>query len=159
MKGFRYRLEPVLGHRRFQEDEAQAALSQAQDAHDNERRCLAMLEGQARSVWSRLQHEPGGVIDVDAAQRALVDLSAMAREVAGQEARVQAARQEVEEKQAALARARQERKKLERHREHAHEAFRLEVARAEERAVDDIVCTRHAHRAGAGSAWGRGGLP
>ena len=158
MKGFRYRFESVLGHRRFQEDEAQAALFQAQGAHDSERRCLAMLEGQARSVLSRLQHEPGGVIDVDAARRALVDLSAMAREVAGQEVRVQAARREVDEKQAALTQARQERKKLEKHREHAREAFRLEVARAEERAVDDIVCTRHAHRAEASSAWDQGGV-
>ena len=102
MKGFRYRLESVLGYRKFQEDDAQAALFQAQGVYESERQCLAMLEGQARSVWARLQHEPGGVIDVDAAQRALVDLSAMAREVAGQEARVQAAGREVEEKQAAL---------------------------------------------------------
>ena len=139
MKRFRFRLEQVLRVRRVQEDQAKAELLTANhNAHLTARR----VEERLAAYESRAL--PGGAQPYEAFEHALFMLDAAAGAVDVARADHRAALDVVDERRAAWAGARRRVAALERLEERRRAEHDVEMRRAEDQLVDDLVVARHA---------------
>ena len=139
MKRFRFRLEQVLRVRRLQEDLARAALMHAH------------LEAQtaATAVNARIADyanaaRPSGAQTYESFKRMQFELDNAAGAIKVARATYRDAMTVVDQQRAEWAAARQRVAALERLEERKREEHAVEVRRAEDRLVDDLVVARHA---------------
>jgi len=141
VKRYRFRLEAVLRVRRLQEDAARAALAEATSAVGLAE--AAEVRAAARLGTLRDEAAPSGAQAWEAHRR--VQLTA-AEELAARTAELGLARAERRERQRSLADARTRVRALERLDERRRAEHAREVARQDERAVDDLVTSRFRRR-------------
>lgn len=141
MKRFSFRLEAVLRVRRIQEDQVRARLVAAN--RDVTLAAAKVVERQAR--YDTIER-PLGVASHDELERAWFALDAAAGAVRFAHDEQLAAEARAAEIRVEWTEARRRTEVLERLRERAHEEWVVEVRRAEDRAVDELVVARH-HRA------------
>lgn len=142
MKGFRFRLQPVLDLRELEEDEAARVLGDARRVEASEREQLSCLTGLRDSVEAEL--DAGGAVALDPrhVMSCLGYLSRLQGRIAVQTEEVQKAARESEERREELVLASMERRKLERLKERRHEEHLEQVRVAEERELDDVRTSR-----------------
>lgn len=146
MASFKFKLEPVLRHRRIQEEQAQRELAKA----FGERVMLQQrLRGmQDTIITSKRQLGDGlvGRVDLDAVSgfaRYSLQVAATARGMLGQ--LVQAEKQ-IEARRIELTKAMQARKALELLRDKQHRAWQAEQARREDAALDELAVQAYSRR-------------
>ena len=142
MKRFRFRLEQVLRVRRLQEEMARGALmvanGQARAAADTVNARVAEYTEAAR---------PSGAQSYDAFQRLQSRLDNAAGAITVARVEYRNALAVVDERRAEWAEARRRVAALERLEERRRDEHAIEVRRAEDRLVDDLVVARHARGA------------
>lgn len=138
MKKFRFRLDPVLRVRRLQEDLARGELLRAN-------RDLAVATGELAGRNESYEHapRPAGVQASEAFHRTWFRLDAAARAVLAAEAVRQARQDEADLRREEWTAASQRVSALERLEERARDEWAVEIRRAEDRLVDDLVVSRH----------------
>jgi len=142
MSVFRFALQPLLDARRRAEDEARARMFAAANESERERERAAALRA-AFVRAGRVLHAPIGERDA----RALRDALAAAELYGDALARADAAVRRAAEREAAardhFTSARAEHRQVEALRDRARAAFREELARREERELDEAAGARH----------------
>ena len=139
MKRFRFRLEQVLRVRRVQEDMARAALLHA---HREARAAAESVN--ARIADYAAASRPNGAQSYEAFNRMQFDLDNAAGAIAVARAEYRQALDVVDRHRADWAAARQRVAALERLEQRRRDEHAIEVRRAEDRLVDDLVVARHA---------------
>jgi flagellar protein FliJ len=139
LKRFRFRLEQVLRVRRLQEDMARAAL-----LHANHEARNAADAVNARIADYAAAARPNGAQTYDAFNRMQFDLDNAAGAISVARAEYRRALDVVEQYRAEWAAARQRVAALERLEARRRDEHAIEVRRAEDRLVDDLVVARHA---------------
>jgi flagellar export protein FliJ len=139
VKRFRFRLAQVLHVRRVQEDQAKAAVLVANRAAHGE----AMLVERRLSDY-RDRSMPTGAHSYETFERALFLLDTAAGAVTSARAAHREALAVVAEKRAAYEHAHRRVAALERLETRRREEYEIEMRRAEDRLVDDLVVARHA---------------
>jgi flagellar FliJ protein len=139
LKRFRFRLEQVLRVRRLQEDIARRALM-----HANHHARVAATAVNARVEEYTTAARPGGSQSYDTFNRMQSHLDNAAGAITIARAEYQLALGAVEERRAEWAEARRRVAALERLEERRRDEHAIEVRRAEDRLVDDLVVARHA---------------
>ena len=143
MRRYRFRLDAVLRVRRLQEDVARGALAEATATVGRAEGAVARADAWLDGL--RAKAGPPGPLAWEAQRR--VQLAA-ADELTSRVTELGAARTEQRARQAALADARMRVRALERLDERRRAEHAREVARQDERVVDDLVTSRY-HRRGA----------
>jgi flagellar export protein FliJ len=142
MKRFRFRLDQVLHVRRVQEDQARFQLLSAnRDAH------LAAVRVEERLAQYAERSMPSGPQPYEAFERALFLLDSGAAAVGAARATHRETLAVVEAKRAEWTDARRRVAALERLEERRRAEHAVEVQRAEDQLVDDLVVARHARGA------------
>jgi flagellar export protein FliJ len=139
LKRFRFRLEQVLRVRRLQEDLARAALMHA----NNDARAAADRVN-ARIAEYTAASRPGGAQSYDTFNLMQSHLDNAAGAITVARAAYRQSLEAVEERRAEWAAARQRVAALERLEQRRRDEHAIEVQRAEDRMVDDLVVARHA---------------
>jgi flagellar export protein FliJ len=139
MKRFRFRLDQVLHVRRVQEDRARFHLLSAnRDAH------LASAVVDERLAAYAERRMPTGTQSFEDFERAVFRLDAAAGAIGVARARHREALAVVEERRTEWTGARRRVAALERLEERRRAEHAIEVQRAEDQLVDDLVVARHA---------------
>lgn len=138
MKKFRFRLDPVLRVRRLQEDLARGELLRA-----NRDLAVATSELAGRNDSYEQVPRPAGLQSAETFHRTWFRLDAAARAVRAAEAARQARQEEADLRREEWAAASQRVSALERLEERARDEWAVEIRRAEDRLVDDLVVSRH----------------
>jgi flagellar export protein FliJ len=133
---FRFRLDPVLGHRERCEDERKRELSVAQRALLEAENAREVLVRARESGRDRLRRQHTG-LDVDQLRASYAHLAYLDRVIDVAEGQVAIAMQHVEHARAALLVATKEKKVLEALKTRRRAAFDLETALAAQRELDD----------------------
>lgn len=143
MSAFRFRLEKVLQLRKHEERQAALRLAEARREAEEARRALEALEAIREQGRDRLARAHGAGSFAGHLQnlRYLVDRIGQLVTEAG--AATRAAEERVSAMLAELSAALQERRIVDRLRERSLEQWRVEQARAEQKAMDDVAATRH----------------
>jgi flagellar FliJ protein len=142
MKKFRFRLDQVLHVRRVQEDRARFQLLSAnRDAH------LASALVDERLAAYAERRLPTGTQSFEDFERAVFRLDAAAGAIGVARARHREALVVVDERRAEWTDARRRVAALERLEERRRAEHAVEVQRAEDQLVDDLVVARHARGA------------
>ncbi len=142
MKGFRFRLEPVLGVREFSLERARLGLAGAVQTHEVAVIEEARANEDARRSESSLSERLRAGLDAREARAgaaALDDVRARAREASERRA---AARARVEEERARVRDAHRAVRSLEILREQAFAAWQAEWRRREQRELDEVAIER-----------------
>lgn len=139
MKRFRFRLEHVLRVRRLQEDMARAALM---TAHHDARAAADVLNARVEDYTSAPR--PSGAQTYDDFNRTQSHLDNAAGAIDAARAVYSRALDVVDARQHAWAAARQRVAALERLEARRRDEHAIELRRAEDRLVDDLVVARHA---------------
>jgi flagellar FliJ protein len=139
LKRFRFRLEQVLRVRRLQEDIARGALM-----HANLQARQAADVVNARVEEYTTAARPSGAQSYDTFNQMQSRLDNAAGAITIARAEYQQALGVVDERRAEWAAARQRVAALERLEERRRDEHAIEVRRAEDRMVDDLVVARHA---------------
>ena len=147
MKGFRFRLEPILVLRKNQEDQLHRQLSERQRELDRD---VAVLE-EMRNEIARQELTMGtasrpGALDLDGMLRATGYVSALKERAVAQEKEIERRARIVEDARAALIAATTDRKSLERLKENQSLAFEQEIGRKEQRGTEEMATTRYLRR-------------
>ena len=146
MARFRFRLQPVLDHKKRLEDVAQIALAEAQAAQLKEESALRQLNAAEARAFAELERQRfTGHLDIEALQLGLGYLDVLKAQIQRQMQVVARVRQHTETKRQELVTRLQERKTLEHLRQRQLDAFNLEQSRLEAREADEMVVMRHAH--------------
>lgn len=145
---FRFSLQPLLNHRRHQEEALQkemAAMHQqlAAERQKADALCRRMLE--RRRVFGEMQRDGAAAIDLQMMVRYLDRLSG---QVAEQEAAVRRAIARIEQKRGELIEAVKRRKVIEKLREKAFHAHQEEVRSKEMALINEIAISRFNRKAG-----------
>lgn len=149
MARFRFRLQPVLEHRRRLEELAQIELAQAQAVQQREETALQSLHERARLAVDQLEQQRlAGPLDIEVLLLGMRYLDVLKGQADRQQQVVERLREQAEAKRQALIGSMQQRKVLEQLREHQRNAFLLEQRRQEARQVDELVVMRHGRAAG-----------
>jgi hypothetical protein len=153
MKRFRYRLEPVLRHRGFQERELQVELARLTGELAREVGALQTLRDECAALVAQLE------ASTDPRRRllALDMLAGSSQAMAAQQLRVDEARTHVDARRLEVVRARQEREKLEKHKARLAQEHVTHYTRLEENAAQDVATTRYVHRTRGEESAGEGG--
>jgi flagellar FliJ protein len=145
---FRFRLQPVLEHRRRLEELAQIELAQAQAVQQREEAALQSLHERARLAVDRLEQQRlAGPLDIEVLLLGMRYLDVLKGQADRQQQVVERLREQAEAKRQALIGSMQQRKVLEQLRERQRNAFLLEQRRQEARQVDELVVMRHGRAA------------
>jgi flagellar FliJ protein len=139
MKQFRFRLEQVLRVRRIQEDRERAALMVA---NRNAREAAQRVEDRLVDYGARPR--PSGPQTIDEFERSLFLLDTAAGAVTVARTEHRSALEVVDERRTAWSAARMRVHALERLEERRRAEHEIEMRRAEDRLVDDLVVARHA---------------
>ena len=142
MKRFRFRLEQVLRVRRLQEDLARAALMRS---HNDARAAADRVN--ARIAEYTAASRPNGAQSYQAFNLMQSHLDNAAGAITVARADYREALDAVEERRTEWAAARQRVAALERLEQRRRDEHAIEVQRAEDRMVDDLVVARHARGA------------
>ncbi len=147
MKGFRFRLEPVLTLRRHREETLQVQLAESQRAMDAEvARREAIKFELGRHVERMARQQARGPLDVDGLNRDSAYQVALEQRLARQaEVIARLARQVAEDREAVL-KASRDKKAMEKLREALLVAFAREEARKEQKAAEETATSRHVRR-------------
>lgn len=147
MRGFTFRLEPLLSLRRHREQTLQVKLAESQMALDRERSRLQRLREEIRARSASLSRQQGkGSLDmvrVSMESEYLVFLEGL---VAQQATLVERLARQVDADREAVLEAAKEKKALERLREVQLVAFARAEARKEMKAAEEVATTRHVRR-------------
>ncbi len=146
MARFRFRLQPVLEHKRRLEELAQTELAQAQAVQQREEAALEHLHERTRRAIDDLERQRfTGPLDIAALQLGMRYLDVLKGQIDRQRQVVERVREQAEAKRQLLIGYMQQRKVLERVRERQREAFLLEQQRSEARQIDELVVMRHGY--------------
>lgn len=144
MTSFRFRLQPVLDHRRRVEEQAQLEHAQAEAARQREEGALAGLRHAEESAFEELERQRfTGVLDVEALQLGMGYLDVLKLQIQRQEGIVTRVCEHVDARREHLVACMQERRVLDRLREKQLAAFSAEQNRLEAAAADEIVVMRY----------------
>ncbi len=147
MKGFQFRLEPVLNLRRHREETLQIQLAESQRTLDREIRRLRDLEAEMSDHTQRLARAQAlGPLDIDRLQRESLYLALLERRLEEQRSTVEKQSRRVDEDREAVLQASRERKALEKLREALLLSFAREEARKEQKTAEDLATARHVRR-------------
>lgn len=133
---FRFRLDPVLAHRRRQEDERQREYSLAERALREAEHARAALIEAREAGRERLQRDHGS-LDVDELRASYAHLAYLDRAIEAAHEQVTIAAQQADRARAALLVATKEKKVLEALKTRRRAAFDTEAALAAQRELDD----------------------
>lgn len=147
MKGFRFRLEPVLTLRRHKEESLQVKLAESRRALETEAACLEALQGEMSLQKDRLASDLArGPLDTDRLHRESVYLGLLERRIQDQAGRVKKLADQVAEDREAVLQASREKKALQRLRETMLLSFAREEARKEQKVAEEMATTRHSRQ-------------
>ena len=144
MKGFRFRLEPVLSLREQREESLQSRLAESTRALERD---VARLQQIDREIQRQMVHLAetygGGALDLDEISRDNSYLHSLEQQRAHQKAVIAERTGQVEADRAAVLQASKEKKTLEKLRENMLGAFSQQVDRRENGATEEIASVRH----------------
>lgn len=147
MKGFRFRLDPVLTLRRHKEETLQVQLARSQRALEAEVGRLEALKWELKSQAERLaSQQTRGPLDMDRLNRGSAYLADLASRIEGQAEAVERCRRVVEQDREAVLQASREKKAMEKLREALLIAFAREEARKEQKGAEEMATTRYVRR-------------
>lgn len=141
MKGFSFRLEPVLKYRSEKEEMAVMAQSLAQKEYQDQ---LNILENICKSLEEAREDMPGRITAEECMSRWLY-IDFMTEYQARQEKVVEKSCHELEMRRRAVAEARKDRLILQKLKERQHQKHMEKLSRWEAKSTDD-QCTALAHR-------------
>ncbi len=147
MRGFAFRLEPLLSLRRHREQMLQVQLAESQRVMEAETVRLEAIrreiEDQARQST---RHHEKGPLDMEKLNLESSYLAVLERRLESQEALVDKLSRRVAEEREAVLQASREKKALERLRETLLLAFAREEARKELKDAEEVATTQHVRR-------------
>jgi len=147
MRGFTFRLEPLLSLRRHREQTLQLKLAESQRALERERSELQRLREEIRARSASLHQQQGrGPLDMGRVSMESAYLILLEGRVAEQEVLVEKLARQVDGDREAVLEAAKEKKALERLREVQLVAFARAEARKEMKAAEEVATTRHVRR-------------
>lgn len=147
MKGFHFRLEPVLTLRRHKLESLQVRLAESQRALDDAVARLEALRQELRMQTERLSRQQGrGPLDVAQLDRDSAYLSGLERRIRSQTQVVEERRRRVEEDMEAVLQASREKKAMEKLREALLMAYAREESRKELKTAEEVATVRHVRR-------------
>jgi len=147
MRGFAFRLEPLLSLRRHREQTLQLQLAQSQRMLEEQNGRLEAIRAEMRNRAGHLaKHHEKGPLDMERLNLEWSYLAVLERRLEEQVVVVdQLARRVAEEREAVLE-ASKEKKALEKLREALLVAFAREEARREMKDAEEVATTRHVRR-------------
>lgn len=155
MKGFRFRLEPVLTLRRHKEDALQVKLAESRRALELEKARRELLEAERLSQLERLAtYQAPGPLDLDRLCREVDYRTVIEHRIVEKDEVIEGLAVRVEEDRQAVLAASRDRKALEKLRETMMLSFARELARKEQKAAEEAATIRHVFRQMTqGDAW------
>lgn len=147
MRGFHFRLEPLLSLRRHREQTLQVQLAETQRLLEGELERRDAIRGEIVEETGRLAgyHEKGP-LDMEKLNLECSYLAVLERQLENQEAVVDKLTRRVTEERAAVLQASREKKVLEKLRESLLLAFAREEARKEMKGAEEAATTQHVRR-------------
>jgi flagellar FliJ protein len=144
MRRFRFKLQAVLDQRKAREDRLLAELGELRREESAEVARLAMLTGQLEQSCEAMSEAYAR--SAPANELALRDehLEALRDDVRLQELTLQTVRERVEAKRQEVVEAVKDRRLIETLRDKQEQTYVLEMARAEQRMLDDMASVRYA---------------
>ncbi|MHB0870616.1 MAG: flagellar export protein FliJ [Chloroflexota bacterium] len=147
MKGFHFRLDPVLTLRRHKEESLQVQLARSQRALEAEVGRLEALRWELKSQAVRLaSQQTRGPLDMDQLNRGSAYLAGLESRIEGQSEAVESHRRQVEQDREAVLQASREKKAMEKLREALLIAFAREEVRKEQKGAEEMATTRYVRR-------------
>ncbi|HEX2924169.1 MAG TPA: flagellar export protein FliJ [Chloroflexota bacterium] len=147
MKGFRFRLEPVLTLRRHKEDALQCKLADSRRALDSEKVRRDLLECEKRSQLERLaSYQAPGLLDLDRLCREVDYRTVLEQRIIEKEQAIDELGARVEEDRQAVLAAARDRKALEKLRETLMVSYAREQGRKEQKNAEEAATIRHVFR-------------
>ena len=144
MRKFRFKLQTVLQHRKFQEDRLQAELGELRREETRETERLAELRAQLEDACAAIVDGLGRNEPADELERRDEYAKAKRDDVRVQELTLDAVRERVEAKREEVIEAMKQRKVLEALRDKRERAYVYECARAEQNELDADASVRYA---------------
>ncbi len=142
----RFKLEPLLNHKKRLEDLQQQRLSRLRQEHQHQRELLTSLETRADEQVEALARANEGSIDPLGVQMRLAFIDRVQEDVEKQQVVVDAAHEQVEDSRAALVGLLKEKRILERLKENDAIRAAAEAKRLDAALVDELSMTRFSHR-------------
>jgi len=143
---FRFGFEPLLAHRRHEEERAQKSLFSAQMALRQAQEGLRRVRKERRSSILELQRRQIGKVDPAAITMALHFISQLTDQLEAERRSVVQAQQRVAAKRQALVAAVTRRKMLEKLKEKERKRYLGALNRRETKFMDEVAVNRHARR-------------
>lgn len=142
----RFKLEPLLKHKKRLEDLQQQRLSKLRLEHQNQRDLLTNLENRADEQVEGLARASAGAIDPRGVEMRLAFIDRVQEDVAKQQVVVEEARGQVEESRERLITLLKEKRILERLKENDAIRAAAEAKRLDAALVDELSMTRFTHQ-------------
>ncbi|MCC6383182.1 MAG: flagellar export protein FliJ [Dehalococcoidia bacterium] len=142
----RFKLEPLLNHKKRLEDLQQQRLSRLRQEHQHQRELLTSLETRADEQVEALARANEGSIDPLGVQMRLAFIDRVQEDVEKQQVVVEAAHEQVEDSRATLVGLLKEKRILERLKENDAIQAAAEAKRLDAALVDELSMTRFSHR-------------
>lgn len=139
---FRFKLDPLLRHRKHLEEECQKELAALQQTLAQETARLDALHGRRAGAESRLRTLQAGKTDVPAILDTMAYLRRLEGEIGAQEKTVETARLACENQRCELVAAMKGRKIIEKLKEKGHTAHRAEEVRNHQNFMNEIAINR-----------------
>jgi len=146
MRKFRFSLQAPLDHARHVAEQIELELAQLRRRLQMERDKLNSYLRRRLEQQNSLARESRGKLDLEQVRRRQRHIDALGEAVERQKLVAVAAQQAAERKREELVAAMKRRKTLERLHDRRAEEHRREMERVEQKFLDDIAVTRHAHR-------------
>ena len=145
MASFKFRLQPVLEHKRRLEELAQIEHARAQAAQHREELALSQLNDAETDAVAELERQRFiGRLDIETLQLGMGYLEVLKTQIQRQVQVVERVQRQTETKRDQLIGFMQEKKALEKLRQRQLDAFIVEQNRVEAREMDEMVVMRHA---------------
>lgn len=144
MKGFRFRLQPVLALRRHKEETLRCKLADSERVLGAEIESLRRIDLEIKAQLDSLAERRGpGPLDLDSLSLGSEYLTALERRLDDQAERVGQLSKQVEDYRVAVLQASREKKSLEKLRRIRLEDFTRETNRSEQKVAEEMATTRH----------------
>lgn len=143
MKGFKFKLQPVLDQRQKKEDILKKELAEKRLQYENEKLVLEKLRNKLSNVQQELRIKQKDKIDAAEMSGYLLYCQRLEREIELQVMKLTNLASEVSKAQERLLEATKEKKIIEKLYDKQLEEFRQEINRVEQIAIDEISTVRY----------------
>jgi len=143
---YKFNLEPLLDHRRYQEEVLQKELALSSTHLAREENKLRWIQQERKKYALGLQHRQRQDVLVSEIQLYIGYLERLVKDLEKQRQRVQVAQEKVDLKRNELIDTMKKRKALERLKEKGRHQFQLKMRKRERNFMDEVASVRYSRR-------------